>query len=159
MNFNLLGRLLISGVLFCSFNSVQAYVLQNGFYILNQSKSVLEVSYNSCLFKYVSGKFSTSCESESITLDPSAAKRFSVDSSDNNYVDENNYSYRRIYIYQVINQNSQGLFVFNEDDRDQFNKDYRDESIIPTARSCIANKSHSVILDDYETDKIYCSID
>lgn len=157
MNINLLGRFLISGALLCSFNSVQAYVLQNSFYILNQSKSVLEVSYNSCLFKKVNSKFSTSCESNFITLNPKEAKRFLVDSSDNYYVDENNSFYRQIYIYQVINQNSQGLFVFNEDDLEQFKEDYKDGPIVPDARSCIANKAHSVILDDYETDKIYCN--
>lgn len=72
-------------------------------------------------------------------------------------MDENNYFYREIYIYQVINQNSQGLFVFNEDDLEQFKKDYGHGPIVPNVRSCIATKNHSVILDDYETDKIYCT--
>lgn len=143
-------------LLFFLSNASNAYVLRNNFYILNLSKSTVEVNYNTCYHNVIDGKSSTTCEDNVVIIKPKQAKQFSVDNSDNYYKDTRNHFSREIYVYQVVSRNALGLFLKDENDYYLFKKDYEKVAVKGHVLGCIASYKASVILNDYGTDKIYC---
>lgn len=134
-----------------------SYVLQNYFYITNLCNYSVEINYKICTAKKVSGKESTYCDDFFTTLDSLKSKEFEVDNKDNYYQDKDNWLLRTIYVYQAISNQSMGLYLIDQEDEKDFTKDHRTIAKQGDVTYCIPKRTHSIILDDFGTDRIYCN--
>lgn len=133
-----------------------AFILSNYYAILNNCKKTIEINYKYCLNKTVNKKVTITCEDKFISLRSGESKIFDVNQDDNNVIDKENQHYHVTYIYQVSSENSSGNFLYGPEDEAVYKRDHDKDLLQGMVEYCQLNYLHSVILDDFGGDRIYC---